>query len=337
MAKIGEILVEKGLVSAEQLKEAFRESKRSGELIGKTLVRMRLITEEVLLEVLAEQLGLTFYPSLKDIVVPDNVIKVVPPRFVWHYKFMPLSIRGKVLTIAVSDPLAVWPMEDLRLHLDYDVERILATEEEILLAIRRYYGVGAETVEEILLQDKGVQKAPERTEVTEVEDLEKSAQAASVIKLVDQILYEAVSSRATDIHIEPFRNKVRVRYRIDGILYPMHLPEEIRYLHQAIVSRIKILSNLNVVEKRLPQDGRAIVKIYNKQIDLRISIIPSLYGESVVIRILPVNLLFDLGDLGFLPAGLKAIDKLLKNPHGIIFFTGPTGSGKTTALYACQI
>ncbi|RLE40374.1 type II secretion system protein GspE, partial [Candidatus Woesearchaeota archaeon] len=335
MAKIGEILVEKGLVSAEQLKEAFRESKRSGELIGKTLVRMRLITEEVLLEVLAEQLGLTFYPSLKDIVVPDNVIKVVPPRFVWHYKFMPLSIRGKVLTIAVSDPLAVWPMEDLRLHLDYDVERILATEEEILSAIRRYYGVGAETVEEILLQDKGVQKAPERTEVTEVEDLEKSAQAASVIKLVDQILYEAVSSRATDIHIEPFRNKVRVRYRIDGILYPMHLPEEIRYLHQAIVSRIKILSNLNVVEKRLPQDGRAIVKIYNKQIDLRISIIPSLYGESVVIRILPVNLLFDLGDLGFLPAGLKAIDKLLKNPHGIIFFTGPTGSGKTTALYAC--
>ena len=337
MSKIGELLIQKGIITSKQLEEALLESKKSGEIIGKTLVRLKFVTQEQLLETLAVQLGLSYYPSLKDMAIPAEIIKQVPAKFVWYYKFMPLKIQGKTLTIAVSDPLAVWLMEDLKLHLGYDVERVLATEDEILTAIRRHYGIGAETVEEILTtQDtKAAEQQKAKEKEAEIEDLEKSAQDASVIKLVNQILTEAVGSRATDIHIEPFRDRIKVRYRIDGVLYDMKVPEQIKYLHQAVVSRIKILSNLNVVEKRLPQDGRAIIKVQDKQVDLRISIIPSIYGENVVIRILPMNMLFNLEELGFVPGELKIIESLTTKPHGIIFLTGPTGSGKTTTLYAC--
>jgi len=333
MIKLGEILLKKGLISASQLDMVLKESEKRGEVVGKTLFRMKLITQEQLLEALAEQLCLTFYPSLKDIPVPAEVIKAVPAKFALHYKFMPIKIVDNVLTIAISDPLALWPMEDLKLQLGFDIERVLAPEKEIVSSIRRYYGMGAETIGEIMDQESlAVREQQQKTE--EIEDVERTAQDASVIKLVNQILSEAVASRATDIHIEPYRDQVRVRYRIDGILYDMHLPAEIKYLHSAIVSRIKILSNLNVVERRLPQDGRAIIKIQDKQVDLRISIIPSLYGESVVIRILPVHLLFNLDDLGLFPEDLALIETLVSKPHGIIFLTGPTGSGKTTTLYA---
>ncbi|MFH1441623.1 MAG: ATPase, T2SS/T4P/T4SS family [Candidatus Omnitrophota bacterium] len=336
MSKIGELLVEKGLITSLQLKAALQESKRTGEIIGKVLVEMKLISQDNLLEVLAEHLALPFYKTLSNISVPADVIKRVPAKFVWHYRFMPLSIKGRILTIAVSDPLAVWPMEDLKLHLGFDVERVLASETEIFAAIRRYYGVGADTVEEILTQ-KSVTLAEEKKDISheDIEEVEKSAQASSVIKFVNQILSEAVNARATDIHIEVYRDRVRVRYRIDGILYEMRMPEQLKELHLAVVSRIKILSSLNVVERRLPQDGRAIIKIQDKQVDLRISIIPSLYGENVVIRILPVHLLFNLADLGFPKEELQKIEMLMKKPHGIIFLTGPTGSGKTTTLYAC--
>ncbi len=335
MLKVGELLIQKGFITRQQLELGLKESQKSGEIVGKVLVQMKFITEEQLLEVLGEQLGLTFYPSLKDISVAPEVIKAVPVKFVWHYKFMPLTIKGNVLTIAVSDPLALWHMEDLKLQLGYVIERVLTTYKEILAIIRRYYGVGAETVEEILTQDYiGVEKE-EKVKHDEIEDVEKTAQSASVIKLVNQILSEAISSRATDIHVEQYRDKVRVRYRIDGILYDMTTPDQMRYLHPAIVSRIKILSNMNVIEKRLPQDGRAIIRIQDQQIDLRISVIPTLYGENVVIRILPVHLLYNLEELGLNPEDLKKIEGLTQRPHGIIFLTGPTGSGKTTTLYSC--
>jgi type II secretory ATPase GspE/PulE/Tfp pilus assembly ATPase PilB-like protein len=249
---------------------------------------------------------------------------------------MPLAIADNTLKIAVSDPMAVWQVENLKLYLGYDIERVMAGEEEIVEAIRRYYGVGAETIEDIIQKDSSVvSKAAEKVTTEEIEVIEKSVQDASVIKLVNQILTEAIVSRATDIHIEVFRDRVEVRYRIDGILYKMRFPEEIKYLHQAIIARIKIMSSLNIVERRLPQDGRAIVKLNDRQVDLRISIIPVAYGENVVIRILPVQLLFNLDDLGFLPQDLAALQKLISQPHGIIFLTGPTGSGKTTTLYAC--
>ena len=339
MTKIGEFLVQRGLLNPEQLEMALKESRISGELIGKTLLRMNLVTQEQLLMALGEQLGIPYYTSLKGLDIPAEVVKAVSPRFIQHYKFMPVKLKGNVLTVAVSDPLAVWLLEDLKLHLGFDIERVLATQEEIFAGIKRYYGVGADTVEEILTQEKsgkGRQSKYETLEeIQDIEEVGKSAEDASVIKLVNQILSESVNARATDIHLETFRDYVRVRYRIDGILYDMRVPEAIKHLHSAVVSRIKIISNLNVVEKRLPQDGRAIIKIQDRQVDLRISIIPSIYGENVVIRILPVQLLFNLDDLGFFPEDLKKIEKLMLKPHGIIFVTGPTGSGKTTTLYAC--
>ncbi|GAG34649.1 unnamed protein product, partial [marine sediment metagenome] len=168
-----------------------------------------------------------------------------------------------------------------------------------------------------------------------VEDIEKLAGDASVIKLVNQIILEAYRKRATDIHIEPYRGMIKLRYRIDGVLYNAPVPAEMKYFFFPILSRIKIMSNLNIVEHRLPQDGRAIVKIQDETIDLRVSFIPTPYGESIVIRILPIKMLFSLERLGLLPEDLRLFEELIKRPHGIIFVTGPTGSGKTTTLYAC--
>jgi type II secretory ATPase GspE/PulE/Tfp pilus assembly ATPase PilB-like protein len=336
--KLGEILIEKGVVSPQQIEMALKESKRTGEVLGKVLVKTKIISEKQLLEVLGDQLDLEFKPTIKVEEVNKEAVKAVPARLIWHYKFMPLDLKERTLTIAVSDPLAVWVMEDLKLQLGLDVERVLAPEKEILKSIRQYYGLGAETVEEILEEEKkkgGAEEEAVSVHSVEIEDLEKAAKDTSVIKLVNQILSEAINQRATDIHIEPYRNNVRVRYRIDGILYNIQVPSEIKRLHQAIVSRIKILSNLNVVERRLPQDGRAIVKIQDKQVDLRISVIPSIYGENIVIRILPVNLMFNLDDLGLEARDKNLIEQLIVKPHGIIFLTGPTGSGKTTTLYAC--
>jgi type II secretory ATPase GspE/PulE/Tfp pilus assembly ATPase PilB-like protein len=336
--KLGEILIEKGIASPQQIDMALKESKRTGEVLGKVLVKTNIISEKQLLEVLGEQLDLEFKPALTTADINKDAVKAVPARLIWHYKFMPLDLKERTLTIAVSDPLAVWVMEDLKLQLGFDVERILAPEKEILKSIRQYYGLGAETVEEILEEEKkkgGAEEEAVSVHSVEIEDLEKAAKDTSVIKLVNQMLSEAINQRATDIHIEPYRNDVKVRYRIDGILYNIQMPSEIKRLHQAIVSRIKILSNLNVVERRLPQDGRAIVKIQDKQVDLRISVIPSIYGENVVIRILPVNLMFNLSDLGLDEKDKNLIEELITKPHGIIFLTGPTGSGKTTTLYAC--
>ena len=335
MARIGDLLIQRGFIDEGQLAKAVEESRRSGEILGRVLVRMGFVEQAQLLSVLAEQMGLVCYATLKDFNISPDVVKSVPAKFVWHYRCMPLKLEGKTLTVAVSDPLAVWVAEDLKLHLGFDVERVLAPEEEILSYVRRYYGIGAETVEEILATPGASELTRQEKINSNIDDFSASDQDASVIKLVNQLLVEAVSARATDIHLEIFRERVSIRYRIDGILYDMQVPGQIKHLYQVVISRIKILANLNVVEKRLPQDGRAIIKVEDKPFDLRISVIPSINGENIVIRILPMHLLFNLDDLGFDPADLKILQGLLERPHGIIFLTGPTGSGKTTTLYAC--
>jgi type II secretory ATPase GspE/PulE/Tfp pilus assembly ATPase PilB-like protein len=333
MLKLGELLIKKGVVTQAQLEVALREHTKTGELLGKSLVRLGFISEEQLLMTLAEQLSIQFIPSLKDKAVPDQVIKAVPARFVWHYKFMPLALRGDLLTIAISNPLDVWPTEDIKFHLGFEVEVVLAVETEIMAAIKTYYGLGAAIVEGILdKKDEGPKKQDES--VTVLDSPEKMAQDASVVRLVNQLLAEAIQSRATDIHIEPYRDRVKVRYRIDGILYDVPVPDTIKQLHLAITSRIKIISNMDIVERRLPQDGRAKVKLGEMDVDLRISIIPTLYGENLVIRVLPTQMLFSMADLGLSPQDLEMIEELIQKPHGIIFLTGPTGSGKTTTLYS---
>lgn len=332
--KLGEILVNKGYITKAQLEQALIDSGSTGEILGKTLMKLGFITEEKLLMALSEQLGLVYYPSLKDVVVDAAVIKAVPARFVEHYKFMPLKLKGKTLTIAISNPLESWSLEDIRLHLGFDTEKVLVSEEEIQVAIRKYYGIGADTVERILETGSEKQKPVVTQDISAVEDIEKSAEDASVIKLVNLILVEAISSRATDIHIEPYRDRVRVRQRIDGILYTMKVPEDIKFLHPAIVSRIKILSHLDVVERRIPQDGRARIKLADSEVDLRISIIPGFFGENVVIRVLPIKVSFNFDEVGLSDEERKIVEGLIKRPHGVMFLTGPTGSGKTTTLYS---
>lgn len=342
MLKLGELLIKRGALSQKQLDMALREHERTGELLGKALIRMGFISEEQLLVTLAEQLAIQYIPSLKNKVVPDAVIKAVPARFVWHYKFMPLALKENNLTIAVSNPLDIWPTEDIKFHLGFDVEVVLSNEAEIMECIRKYYGMGAALVEDILSKDQAAEPAKtesrkkmEEPGVTVLDNsAEKMAQDASVVKLVNQLLAEAIQSRATDIHIEPFRDRVKVRYRIDGILYDVPVPESMKQLHAAITSRIKIISNMDIVERRLPQDGRTKVKLGEMDVDMRISIIPTLYGENMVIRILPTGMLFNMKDLGLAEKDFATVLDLLEKPHGIIFLTGPTGSGKTTTLYS---
>ncbi|MCK5259604.1 MAG: Flp pilus assembly complex ATPase component TadA [Candidatus Omnitrophica bacterium] len=333
--RIGDILVEKKIITPEELALAIKEHQNTKEFLGQALVRLNMITEEKLLKVLAEQQGIKFL-DLKEMKISDNVIASVPAKFAWHYKIMPIRIDGNVLVVAISNPFDMWPIDDLETNLGYRVEIALAVASDITDAIRKYYGVGADTIERILAEapqedEKGGPVAAQE----KVQDLETGAEDASVVKLVNQILQQAISDRATDIHLEHYRNELILRYRVDGILYDTQVSENIKYLYPAIVSRIKVMANLNIVERRIPQDGRAKAKIGNKEYELRISIIPTLYGENIVIRVLSTLMLLSIRDLGMEDKELATLEGILAKPHGIIFVTGPTGSGKTTTLYTC--
>jgi type II secretory ATPase GspE/PulE/Tfp pilus assembly ATPase PilB-like protein len=335
MAKlIGEILVEKKLVSPDELNRALVEHEKTGEPLGATLIEMGYISEEELLQSVSEQLNIPFV-NLKEVAIDQTVISKVPARLVHHYKVMPIWWENGALTIALADPHQMWAVEDIRLHLGCEVQAVLASKGHILEAIRKSYGVGADTIEKILARKQGELEEPAVGLVERAEDIESRAEDASVIKLVDQILQEAIQQRATDIHIEPDRDELAVRYRVDGILYDTRVSPDIKYLYSAIVSRIKIMARLDIAERRVPQDGRIKIKVGQRELDLRISILPSVYGEHVVIRILPTEMLFSLEQLGLLPEDLEALERVIREPHGIILATGPTGSGKTTTLYAC--
>jgi len=332
--RLGEILVEKGIITPQELEAAVKKQQNTKEMIGQVLINMGLITERKLLQVLAEQQGVRFV-DLKEEQIDQKAVETVPAKFAWHYKIMPVKIDGNVLTIAISNPFDMWPIDDLETNLGYRVEKVLTPTPDILEGIKKFYGVGADTVERIL--DEAPKKTKEVKVQTKekVEDLEKMAEVASVIRLVNQILQEAIKERSTDVHIEHFRNELHLRYRVDGVLYDKPTSDNIQYLYPAIISRIKVMSGLDIVERRLPQDGRARVKIGEKEYELRVSTIPTLYGENIVIRILPTTMLFSIADLGMSQTELDVLGKLIVKPHGIIFLTGPTGSGKTTTLYAC--
>jgi len=330
--KLGEMLVSKGLITSEQLKAALAKQRTSGEFLGEALVEMGFLKEEILLRVLSEQLNIP-YLSLKDTTIDPLAIKKMPAKFAWHYKILPIKfvIGTNTLTVASHDPLR--SLGDVKVFLGCEVTPVLAGKNEIMQMIRKYYGIGAETVEGIIAagpQQAAAVAAPQR----EVEDIEKLAGDASIIKLLNQIIIEANRKRATDIHIEPFRGKMSIRYRIDGVLYNANASPEMARFFQAIVSRIKIMSKLNIVERRLPQDGRIVIKIGKEEFDLRVSILPTPEGESVVIRILPTKMIFSLEKLGLEAKDLEILEQLIAKPHGIIFVTGPTGSGKSTTLYA---
>jgi len=331
---IGQILINEGIITSEQLEKGLKEQKNTGDFICTTLVKLGFSPEEKIFNVLSRQLNLA-YIRLRDRCIPAEVIQKVPAKFVSHYKVMPVEFKDNCLIVAMTDPLDVRTLDDIGLLLNLQVKAVLATELEIEDAIRKYYGVGAETLEKIMSQKGSAGDVQVIGSSEEAEDLEAMAEDASIIKFVNQILSEAIKDKASDIHFEPFYDELRTRFRIDGILYDINIPESIKYFHPAIVSRIKIMAQLNISERRLPQDGRIKIKISEETVDLRVSILPTAFGEAVHIRILGSGFFLDLEKLGLASENLSILEKVIKKPHGIIFLTGPTGSGKSTTLYAC--
>lgn len=326
-------LINKQIASKDTLDQLIGESEGSFLNLVLILKKRGNFSEALVLKVLAEKIGLSFI-DLKNISIHKDIADKVPVKIATYYRILPIEIRERVLVAAVSYPLDIKIQDEIRAQLGYDIEQVLATTEDIVEGLRKYYGLAADTLEKIVSQvprDGAVYQEQSQ----KIDDIEKLAEDASVIKLVNQIILEAYRKRATDIHIEPFRESVIIRYRIDGLLYDANIPAEVRNFLSAIISRIKIMSNLNIVERRLPQDGRAVVKVQEQVLDLRISTIPTPFGESVVIRILPTQMLFSLERLGLSKGDLVIFEDMIKKPHGIIFVTGPTGSGKTTTLYAC--
>lgn len=316
------------------LQDAVRRAEENGEPLLPALLRSGIVGESECLDILSKGLGIPRF-DLRVEPVDKHVIEKIPSKIAHYYKVIPVRANEHTITVAVSYPLDIKTQDEIRAQLGVTVETVLSTSGEIDDALKTYYGLAAETLgrmqRSINMEESSARSRPQE----KLEDIEKLAEDASIIQLVNQLILEAYRKRATDIHIEPFRDKVAMRYRVDGILYDANVPVDIKNFLNPIISRIKIMSNLNIVERRLPQDGRAVVKVAEHVLDLRISTIPTPFGESVVIRILPTKMLFSLEKLGLDKVGIRVFEDLILKPHGIIFVTGPTGSGKTTTLYAC--
>ena len=328
---LGELLVAEGLLDPDDLTSALAEQSRTGERLGEILVKMGRIRDEELKRVLSRQLGFA-YESLIGVEIAPEVIELMPARMVSHYNVIPLRFEGDTLSVAIEDPLNVRTLDELRLHLKRNIEPVVATAKDIHGAIKQFYGIGADTVEGMLEdQDADVVEI----EIRQVDDIQDMAQDASIVRFVNQIIIEAITDRATDIHVEPLEDDFRIRYRIDGLLYEAAIPPSIRNFQPAIISRIKIMADMNIAERRLPQDGKIVIRKGNDDFDLRVSTIPTPYGESIVLRILSRTSEFiNLERLGFAAHHRKILRRMITQPHGILLVTGPTGSGKSTTLYA---
>ncbi|MFA6636328.1 MAG: ATPase, T2SS/T4P/T4SS family [Candidatus Omnitrophota bacterium] len=335
--RLSKLLLSEGIFTEDELNRAEKGALDRRCSLQSYLVSEGLLDEEKLLSVISRAEGMELI-NLHEVTAEETALKAVPAKFTWHYNFVPVKLEGNVLTIAVNEPLTVNVQDELRLILGYQIRTVLARKKHIQEVLKSKYGLGSDTIEKMVSED-AENYARETAKVPSyagIDDVEKLAGDASVIRLVNQIIMEAYRKRATDIHIEPFRGKLRLRYRIDGVMQDQKVPEEVDRFLPAILSRIKIMSNLNIVERRLPQDGRAIVKTQDEVLDLRVSFIPTPHGESVVIRVLPSKMFFGLGRLGLSRNDIDILRGLMKRPSGIIFATGPTGSGKSTTLYACM-
>lgn len=329
---IGQLLVSKGLISVEALERALKRQEDSKELLGEILIQTGAISEDIFYSALSQQTGIE-YIKLKDVKITRSIIDTIPAKFATHYGLIPVKIESGVITVAMSNPFDIHTIDDLRLLLSREIRPVLASRRDIVESIKKYYGVGADTIEKITPESQQQERIVS-VQAQETQDVGESAEDASIIKFVNQILLEAYRDRATDVHIEPYGDELSVRYRIDGVLHETKVPSTIKNFQYAIISRIKIMANLDIAERRLPQDGRIKIKIGEEEVDLRVSILPTPFGESVVIRLLSTNIHFGLENLGLLEKDRDILERLIKLPHGIIFVTGPTGSGKTTTLYA---
>ena len=332
--KLGQILIDKRLISQEDLQDALLSQQNTPLKIGQILIKKGLIAEDEVLKALATQYSIDYVETL-EFTDADNILGNIPVQFLKRYKIAPYTVKKNTIKIAINDPLLIQPLDNIKIMYDsYKIIPVLSTEKEIMKIINNHFDVLKEdsttsVIENLEESDFEILSSP----ITETEDILDMANEAPIIRLVNTVIKQAIEDRASDIHIEPFEKDLIIRFRIDGILYNMFTPPK-KY-QAAIISRIKIMSNLNIAENRLPQDGRIQLKVGGKDIDIRVSVFPTYYGERIVLRLLnKSDMKFDLDSLGFSKDSLSIFNELIKKTHGIILVTGPTGSGKTTTLYS---
>ena len=330
MSSYTQVLVEKGLVTVEDIDTAERLREDQGLRLDQALIQNGALSEQDFLKVMGERLDFEIV-DLPNATIEDEAIRSLPSRFVYRNHLAPIARENGMLKVATSDPFDLYVFDEIKLLTGLQVSPVLAPRDEIDKVIKDHYGVGGDTVEEMTGDDDLALTGSE----DDSQDLLQMAQEASVIKLVNEIILEAINERASDIHIEPFERTLSIRYRIDGVLQEAAVPPQINRFKSAIISRVKILSNMNIAERRLPQDGRIKFSVGSRQVDVRVSVIPMIFGEGVVMRILDkTNVLYSLTELGLDEETFEQFETLIEKPHGIFLVTGPTGSGKTTTLYA---
>jgi type IV pilus assembly protein PilB len=339
LKRLGQILIDLGLIDEQQLATMLEEqASRGGELLGRVGVSLGFYTEEQLGEALAEQWGTTFV-TLYDRTIPADVIRLISEPMAQLYRVVPLELTGNRLTIASSEPQKIQVADELRVFLGYDIHVAVATEPEISKVIEKFYAAETESVESLvdtLESDKelaAAAAAADRDGPIDLTSVEALAESAPVRKLLNMVLLLAIRDGASDIHFEPFEHEFRIRLKADGVLQEMVPPP--RHLAFAITTRIKVMANLDIAERRLPQDGRIELNVGGHPVDLRVSVLPTLFGESVVMRVLDRGVVsLDLAKVGMDEQLLRRFREVIKRPNGIVLVTGPTGSGKTTTLYS---
>jgi len=334
VSRIGELLVREKMLSLQQLQQAQDEAKRTGKRLGATLARLGYVDDQRLTQFVAKQYSLPSI-NLAEIEIEQNVLKLIPREICEKHQVIPVRRNGPTLIVAMADPSNIYAIDELKFLTQYNIEPVVASEAGLETALSRYYDKGPDLdqmVGELDVDD--VDFASMTDDTVNVVDLENQAGEAPVVKLCNAILLSAIKKKASDIHVEPYEKSLRVRFRIDGILQ-----EEMRpplKLRNAITSRLKIMASLDIAERRLPQDGRIKLKIGgNREMDFRVSVLPTLYGEKIVMRLLDKNTLqLDMTKLGFDQRPLEDFKLAIKKPYGMVLVTGPTGSGKTTTLYS---
>jgi general secretion pathway protein E/type IV pilus assembly protein PilB len=331
---IASLLLERGLVTQPQLDDALAEQRATGDRLDRVLVRQRVVSARDVLRVMGDQFHIPVV-DLASIDVDPGVLNILPPKLIFRDNCLPLAREGDTLTVATSDPFELGVLDELRRLTGFAIRVVLADEDDLRKTIRDRLGVGGDTLDAMSAGLEVKTGAPGSPGGPQAADDAEQAQEASVIKLVNDLIAEAIAVRATDVHIEPYEHELAVRYRVDGVLERANVPPTIHRFGAAIVSRLKIMSSLNIAEKRRPQDGRIAFRHKGAEYDLRMSVIPMLFGEGVVLRVLNKStVLLGLDQLGMPEHVLATWDALINRPHGILLVTGPTGSGKSTTLYA---
>jgi len=332
-ARLGDMLVKATLITKDQLQKALQQQESAGGRIGSNLVKLGFISEDDITSFLSRQYGVPSI-NLSHFEIDPNVIKLIPSEIAQKHQVIPINRTGNVLTVAMADPSNIFAIDDIKFMTGFKVEPVVAAETSIKNAINKHYDSSG-MVEDIMknFDDKDIEALKEGEDAVNVAELGQAAEDAPVVKLVNLILTDAIKKGASDIHIEPYEKTFRVRYRIDGVLYEVMQPPT--RLKAAITSRVKIMAQLDIAERRLPQDGRIKIKMSGREMDYRVSTLPTLFGEKVVLRLLDkANLQLDMTKLGFEVHALTDFESGILMPYGMVLVTGPTGSGKTTTLYS---